>query len=115
MTRIKNYDENVFTSVIDTLAGGVILDLDGYTASKVPAGTLVGKDFATGFGAIINNIENPPPNIEPIGLVADTAKNDGNVIVDVVTVGSARVSQLPHYERENYKKIQDELKTIRFF
>ncbi|MBF9252479.1 hypothetical protein I2I11_04165 [Pontibacter sp. 172403-2] len=88
----------VWENVVDTLPGGLILDLTGYTPVNgvVPAGTMVGKDPATGLGKIVGDpaVVGAPT---PIGYtIRDTPAEEGNTLVNGVGIsGTIREAALP--------------------
>ena len=87
----------VWENVVDTLPGGLILDLTGYTPVNgvVPAGTLVGKDPATGLGKITG--DPGVATVKPIGYtIRDTPAEEGNTLVNGVGIsGTIREAALP--------------------
>jgi len=96
------FQKVVFESVIDTLAGGVIVDTTGYTAAVdgyIPEGTLIGRDTLTGVGKIVADPAAPGENIKVLGLSYRDIKMEANAFVGVVIEGVARIAALPANEK----------------
>lgn len=97
------FDKVVFESVIDTLAGGITVDVTGYDDTDnpgiIPAGTMVGaKDNTTGLAPIVGLTGTAGTlDGDPIGLTHATIKLvvGGNNLVGVVLEGVARKAALP--------------------
>ena len=120
------FQKLVFENVVDTLAGGLILDLDGYEDAVegfVPAGTLVGIDKDTGLGKVVKitpateggEEEDPTDasfDIEPIGLTIRNSEVNDNTVVGVVISGTARIAALPTKESDNADAIAKALPRI---
>ncbi|WP_343302854.1 hypothetical protein AAHN97_15010 [Chitinophaga niabensis] len=89
------FDKVVFESEIDTLAGGVTLDVSGVTFADgvVPAGTLVSVKDSNGFSYPVK-ITNPGDSATfdrvPLGFVHMTVPVDDNTLVGVVIEGVVR-------------------------
>jgi hypothetical protein len=106
----KQYEQGfmpeVFESVIDTLAGGVTLDLTGYANPDniVPAGTLIGKkNTTTGLARVVTIVETPGTGGAPAtyslseapqGFLQTTIKADANPLASVVIEGVVRKAVL---------------------
>jgi len=109
-TAIGSFQKVIFESVIDTFAGGVTLDLDGYTNPDniVPGGTLIGrKDPVTGLAKIVT-IEDgaapeDPKNLseKPLGYLRTDIPVDDNPLAAVVIEGVVRRQALPEDYQEN--------------
>ena len=86
----------VWENVVDTLPGGLILDLTGYTPVNgvVPAGTMVGKDFTTGLGVVVTD---PAGAVKPLGYtLRDTPADPENTLAYGVGItGTIREKALP--------------------
>lgn len=84
----------VWENVVDTLPGGLILDITGYTPvdGTVPAGTLVGRDAATGIGKIITD---PAGAVKPLGYTLRDTPAEANMLVGVGISGTIREKALP--------------------
>lgn len=108
----QGFQKVVFENVVDTLAGGLILDVSksDYPDGYVPEGTLVGRDPATGIGKVVvvtpgNPAAEPPTeatfSVPPIGLThrASEVSDGGNTFANgVVISGTARIKALPAKE-----------------
>lgn len=110
---VPSFQKVVFENVVDTLPGGLILDVvavdypDGY----VPEGTLVGRDPATGIGKVVEITQGDPGaeppteatySFQPIGLThrASEVSDGGNTYANgVVISGTARIKALPTAEQ----------------
>jgi hypothetical protein len=89
------FEKIVWESVLETLPGGLILDIDGYTIpadGNIPAGTLVGKDPATGLGIIL---EDTTGDVLPQGYTIRTVKAEVNCLSEVGISGTIREKALP--------------------
>ena len=89
------FEKIVWESVIDTLPGGLILDITGYTLpadGNIPAGTLVGKDPATGLGMILANTTGA---VKAQGYTIRTVKAEVNCLSEVGISGTIREKALP--------------------
>ncbi|MCY4781436.1 hypothetical protein ORI89_17385 [Sphingobacterium sp. UT-1RO-CII-1] len=107
-TGTQGFQKVVFENVVDTLPGGLILDVKkaDYPDGYVPAGTLVGRD-ANGVGKVVKTIpgdsEAEPPtkattDIKPIGRTYRDSEvcEGGNTYANgVVISGTARIKALP--------------------
>ncbi|MBE8712544.1 hypothetical protein [Sphingobacterium hungaricum] len=96
-TGTQGFQKVVFENVIDTLPGGLMLEVakadypDGY----VPEGSLVGRDPATGIGEVLAVTDGA---IKPIGLThrASEVTDGGNTFANgVVISGTVRIKALP--------------------
>lgn len=95
------FQKLVFENVVDTLAGGLIVDTTGYSAGVngyIPEGTLVGVTTATGVGKIIADPAAPGAGVQILGLTYRDAKVEPNAMVGVVISGTARIKALPANE-----------------
>lgn len=91
------FEKVVWENVVDTLPGGVILDITGYTADadgNIPAGTMVGKDPATGLGKIVT-ITAGVYDFTPLGYTIRTHKSEANALAEVGISGTIREAALP--------------------
>src|SRR5690606_18354157 len=101
------FQKLVFENVVDTLPGGVVIDIAGYTAPEdgyIPEGTLIGKDPATGLGKIVAitpaDGETPASfDPAPIGMLYRSVKAEENALGGVVISGTARIKALPDDEQ----------------
>ncbi|SMG32145.1 hypothetical protein [Sphingobacterium psychroaquaticum] len=96
-TGTQGFQKVVFENVVDTLPGGLILDVKkaDYPNGYVPEGTLVGRDPATGIGKVLTAVDGA---IKPIGLThrASEVSDGGNTFANgVVISGTARIKALP--------------------
>lgn len=108
-TGMQGFQKVVWENVVDTLPGGLILDVDkeDYPSGYVPEGTMVGRDPATGVGKVVavtpgNPAAEPPTqttyNPKPIGRThrASEISDGGNTYANgVVISGTARIKALP--------------------
>jgi hypothetical protein len=95
------FQKLVFENVLDTLPGGLVLDLTGYNAAVngyIPEGTLVGRVTATGLGKVIADPAAPGAGTTIIGLTYRSVKAEDNAMVGVVISGTARIKALPANE-----------------
>jgi len=91
----QGFNKVVFENVIDTLPGGMTLDVakadypDGY----VPEGSLVGRDASTGIGKVLTAVDGP---IKPVGFTHRASEvSDGNTLANgVVISGTVRIKAL---------------------
>lgn len=104
----QGFQKVVFENVVDTLPGGLILDVkkEDFPTGYVPAGTLVGRD-SNGVGKVVKTIpgnsEAVPPtkattDIKPIGRIYRDSEvcEGGNTYANgLVISGTARVKALP--------------------
>jgi hypothetical protein len=89
------FEKVVWENVSETLPGGIILDITGYTTptdGNIPAGTMVGKDPATGLGAILTVTTG---TIKPLGYTIRTVKAEVNCLSEVGISGVIREKALP--------------------
>jgi len=115
------FQKVVFENVVDTLAGGLVLDLvlANFPDGEVPEGTLVGKDPSTGLGKVVVITENANPTLTtfapaPLGLTYRTIKAEDNALAGVVTLGTARIKALSEDMQDNIAAIQRVLPRIQF-
>lgn len=108
-TGTQGFQKVVWENVVDTLPGGLILDVkkSDYPTGYVPEGTMVGRDPATGVGKVVvvtlgNPSAEPPTqttyNPKPIGRTyrATEVSDGGNTYANgVVISGTARLKALP--------------------
>ena len=115
----------VFENVTDTLAGGLVLDVDpaDYPDGFIPEGTLVAKDPATGLGKVVvitpGDPEAEPPtqttySLKPLGLTLRDTLAEVNALAGVVIAGVARRKALPEDEKDNADALADALPRITF-
>jgi len=92
------FQKVVFENVIDTLPGGLVLDIDpaNYPDGFVPEGTLVGRDPATGLGVVLTTTGGA---IKPVGLTYRNTIAEVNALAGVVIDGTARIKALPATEQ----------------
>lgn len=107
-TGTQGFQKVVFENVVDTLPGGLILDVDktDYPDGFVPEGTLVGRDEATGKGQVVTVTPGDPGaepptetafSLRPIGLTHRASEvSEGNTYANgVVISGTVRIKALP--------------------
>lgn len=108
----QGFQKVVFENVVDTLPGGLILDVKkaDYPNGYVPEGTLVGRDPLTGIGKVVTITPGDPAaeppteatfSVTPIGLTHRASEvSDGNTFANgVVISGTARIKALPDAEK----------------
>lgn len=92
----QGFNKVVFENVIDTLPGGMTLDVAkaDYPDGFVPEGSMVGRDPATGIGKVLTAVNG---TIKPLGLThRDSEVSDGNTYANgVVISGTVRIKALP--------------------
>lgn len=119
------FQKLVFENVVDTLPGGLLLDIDpdDFTDGVIPEGSLVGKDNATGLGKVVTITPGDPEaepatettyDITPIGLTYRTVKAEVNALVGVVISGTARIKALPTAVKDNADDVAIALPRITF-
>jgi len=89
------FEKIVWENVVDTLPGGLIVDITGFTIpsdGNIPAGTMLGKDPATGLGKILIETDGA---IKPLGYSIRTAKAEVNGLLEVGISGTIREKALP--------------------
>jgi hypothetical protein len=89
------FEKVVWESVAETLPGGIILEITGYTIpadGNIPAGTMIGKDPATGLGAILTATNG---TVKPLGYTIRTVKAEVNCLSEVGIGGVIREKALP--------------------
>lgn len=89
------FEKIVWENVEDTLPGGLILDITGYTPDadgNIPAGTMVGKDPATGLGVILIGTSE---TVKAQGYTIRTHKAEVNCLAEVGISGTIREKALP--------------------
>lgn len=104
----QTFQKVVFENVVDTLPGGLILDVDkaDYPNGFIAEGTLVGRDESTGVGKVVSvtpgDPEAEPPtqtqfNPRPVGLThRESEVSEGNTFANgVVISGTVRIKALP--------------------
>lgn len=96
-TGTQGFQKVVFENVVDTLPGGLILDVDkaDYPNGYVPEGSLVGRNAASGVGEVLAATDGA---IKPIGLThrASEVSDGGNTYANgVVISGTVRIKALP--------------------
>jgi len=96
-TGTQGFQKVVFENVVDTLPGGLILDVDkaDYPDGYVPEGSLVGRNATTGIGEVLAATDGV---IKPIGLThrASEISDGGNTYANgVVISGTVRIKALP--------------------
>lgn len=114
----QGFEKVVFESVIDTLAGGVCLDVTGvsFTDNIIPAGTLIGvKDPATGLAKVVT-ITNPGANATfsptPLGFLYKSIKKDSNPLGSIIIEGVVRTAALSADAKASVAKIAAALPKI---
>lgn len=124
-TGTQGFQKVVFENVVDTLAGGLILDVKkvDYPDGYVPEGTLVGRDPLTGIGKVVEITAGDPGaepptettfSVKPLGLTHRASEvSDGNTYANgVVISGTARIKALPDDEKANAAAIATALPRI---
>lgn len=95
-TGTQGFQKVVFENVVDTLPGGLVLDVDkaDYPDGYVPEGSLVGKNATTGVGEVLSVTGGAT---KPIGLTHRASEvSDGNTYANgVVISGTVRIKALP--------------------
>ncbi|WP_392471360.1 hypothetical protein ACF3OC_08300 [Sphingobacterium cellulitidis] len=95
-TGTQGFQKVVFENVVDTLPGGLILDVDktDYPDGYVPEASLVGRNATTGVGEVLSATDGA---IKPIGLTHRASEvSDGNTYANgVVISGTVRIKALP--------------------
>lgn len=95
-TAFGGFQKVVWENVADTLAGGVLLDLNGYTNADgiIPEGTLIGaKDATTGKSKIVSDAASLPAE-GVIGFTVQTIAIDDNPWASVGICGAIRKDAL---------------------
>lgn len=95
-TGTQGFQKVVFENVVDTLPGGLILDVDrtDYPDGYVPEASLVGRNATTGVGEVLSATDGAT---KPIGLTHRASEvSDGNTYANgVVISGTVRIKALP--------------------
>lgn len=95
-TGTQGFQKVVFENVVDTLPGGLVLDVvkANYPDGYVPEGSLVGRDTATGLGKVLAATDGA---VKPLGLTHRASEvSDGNTYANgVVISGTVRIKALP--------------------
>lgn len=105
----------VFENVVDTLPGGLIVNIGGYSPPDdgyIPEGTLIGVNTTTGIGVIVTDPASPGANIKVLGLSYRPVKAEANALVGVVISGTARIKALPANEQSKAAAIATALPRI---
>lgn len=104
VTPNQGNDPVIFESITDTLAGGVTLDLTGFTPidGMVPGGLPIGrKDPETGLAKIVTVSPGAAPedaatlSERPIGYLRKAVEADANPLAAVVISGVIRREMIP--------------------
>lgn len=109
------FQKVVFENVVDTLPGGVSVDITGYSAAVngyIPEGTLIGRVVATGVGKIIADPAAPGTGVQILGLSYRDVKSEPNAMVGVVISGTTRIKALPANEKSKAAGIATALPRI---
>jgi hypothetical protein len=90
----QGFKKVVWENVVDTLPGGLVLDIDpaDYPDGYVPEGTMVGKDPATGFGKALTVTNG---SVKPLGYTLGASPAEANCTVGVGISGTIREAALP--------------------
>lgn len=95
-TGTQGFQKVVFENVVDTLPGGLVLDVvkANYPDGYVPEGSLVGREAATGLGKVLAATDGA---VKPLGLTHRASEvSDGNTYANgVVISGTVRIKALP--------------------
>ncbi len=115
-TGTQGFQKVVFENVVDTLPGGLILDVDkaDYPDGYVPEGSLVGRDPATGVGEVLTAVDGA---IKPLGLThrASEVSDGGNTYANgVVISGTVRIKALPQALQDIIDELKEALPRITF-
>ncbi|QEL01569.1 hypothetical protein FKG96_12380 [Olivibacter sp. LS-1] len=115
-TGSQGFNKLVFENVVDTLPGGLILDVQksDYPDGFVPEGSMVGIDSTTGLGKVLTAVDG---SVKPLGLThrASEVSDGGNTFANgVVLSGTARIKALPQALQDIIEDIKEALPRITF-
>lgn len=114
-TGTQGFNKVVFENVIDTLPGGLSLDVAkaDYPDGFVPEGSMVGRDSSSGIGKVLTAVNGP---IKPLGLTHRASEvSDGNTTANgVVISGTVRIKALPAALQAIVEQLKTALPRITF-
>ncbi|RZJ90970.1 MAG: hypothetical protein EOO20_06570 [Chryseobacterium sp.] len=111
----QGFQKVVFENVVDTLAGGLVMDFTAYTTPAdgyMPEGTCIGRMTATGLGRIVADPAAPIAGLQILGLSYRAVKVEDNAAVGVVLSGTARRKALPANEQSKVAALATALPRI---
>lgn len=112
----QGFQKVVYENVVDTLAGGLIMDWTGYSAvdGYMPEGTCLGRMTATGLGRVVADPAAPIAGLQILGTSYRAVKVEDNAEVGVVLSGTARRKALPANEQSKIAVLATALPRISF-
>ena len=113
----QGFQKVVYENVLDTLAGGVIMDFTGYSAGVngyMPEGTCIGRMTATGLGRVVIDPAAPIAGLQILGTSLRDTLIEDNAVVGVVLTGTARRKALPANEQSKLAALATALPRISF-
>lgn len=113
----QGFQKVVYENVLDTLAGGLIMDFTGYSAGVngyMPEGTCIGRMTATGLGRVVIDPAAPIAGLQILGTSLRDTLIEDNAVVGVVLTGTARRKALPANEQSKLAALATALPKISF-
>lgn len=113
----QGFQKVVYENVLDTLAGGLIMDFTGYSAGVngyLPEGTCIGRMTATGLGRVVLDPAAPIAGLQILGTSLRDTLIEDNAVVGVVLTGTARKKALPANEQSKLAALATALPRISF-
>jgi len=113
----QGFQKVVYENVLDTLAGGLIMDFTGYSAGVngyMPEGTCIGRMTATGLGRVVIDPAAPIAGLQILGTSLRDTLIEDNAVVGVVLTGTARKKALPANEQSKLAALATALPRISF-
>lgn len=113
----QGFQKVVYENVLDTLAGGLIMDFTGYSAGVngyMPEGTCLGRMTATGLGRVVIDPAAPIAGLQILGTSLRDTYIEDNAVVGVVLTGTARKKALPANEQSKLAALATALPRISF-
>jgi hypothetical protein len=113
----QGFQKVVYENVVDTLAGGLVMDWTGYTAAVegyMPEGTCLGRMTATGLGRVVADPAAPIAGLQILGTSYRDVKVEDNAEAGVVLSGTARRKALPANEQSKLAALATALPRISF-
>lgn len=113
----QGFQKVVYENVLDTLAGGLIMDFTGYSAGVngyMPEGTCIGRMTATGLGRVVIDPAAPIAGLQILGTSLRDTLIEDNAVVGVVLTGTARRKALPANEQSKIAALTTALPRISF-
>ena len=113
----QGFQKVVYENVLDTLAGGLIMDFTGYNAGVngyMPEGTCIGRMTATGLGRVVIDPAAPIAGLQILGTSLRDTLIEDNAVVGVVLTGTARKKALPANEQSKLAALATALPRISF-